>query len=173
MGDRHLPWNIFEVPLLYAWTRFFGDIPVTHWHSIIFPALVLATWTCIWLWGISLAEFLFLTIIGIPARRSASWTRTRVTVFGARSDGTWIAADRSGLLHAPIIFYVFSLALVTTHRGNGFDYFIAWCYALLRIACSLSEVLPVGAAKKQILFFSSIAALNILSVHVILEMATG
>jgi hypothetical protein len=172
-GGRNSTWNIFEVPLLYAWTCFFGDLPVTPWHSIIFPALVLATWTCIWLWGISLAEFLFVTIIGIPVRRSACWTRNRVTVFGARRDGTWIAADQSGLLHGPIIFYVFSLALTTTHRGNGFDYFIAWCYALLRIACSLSEVLPIGPAKRQVLFFSSIAALNILSVHVILEMSIG
>ncbi|QYD73002.1 hypothetical protein KZJ38_25325 [Paraburkholderia edwinii] len=144
---------------------------MTQWHSILFPALVLATWTCIWLWGIGLAEFLFALVIGIPMKRTACWTRTRVMVYGAHKDGTWMNSDRSGLLHAPIIFYVFSLALTITHYGNGFDYAISWCYTLLRIACSLSEVLSNGLTKKQVLFFSSNAALIILSAHVIFEMS--
>jgi hypothetical protein len=146
---------------------------VTSYHDILFPALVLAAWTSIWLWGVSLVEFLFMVMIGIPARRIACWTRTRVTVFGARKDGTWISSDRSGLLHAPIIFYVFSFALEITHRGNGFDHFIAWNYALLRIAGSLGEVLPIGPAIRQLLFFLSIAALHILSVHVLFELSAG
>jgi hypothetical protein len=144
---------------------------VTQSHSILFPALVLATWTCIWLWGIGLAEFLFAIVIGIPIRRTACWTRTRVMVFDAHKDGTWIGPDRSGLLHAPIIFYVFSLALTITQSGNRFDYFIAWCYTLLRIACSLSEVLSNGLTKKQILLYASNAALIILSAHVVFDMS--
>ena len=134
-------------------------------HSILLPAVVLATWTSIWHWGRRLVGFLLTLIFGIPMRGSAQWISNRTIAIDSLKDGIWLNPHRDGLLNAPVIFYVLSMAFAITREVDYLDFVLAWSYVALGIVFSLSDALSIGTINRQLLFFSSIALLQIFSVR--------
>jgi hypothetical protein len=137
-------------------------------HSILLPAVVLATWTSIWHWGRSLVGFFLTLIFGIPMRRDAQWLSNRSIALDSLKDGVWLNPYRDGLLNVPVIFYVLSIAFAITRRSDSLYFILAWGYVTLGILFSLSSALSIGAVNRQLLFFISIVVLQILSVRFIL-----
>ena len=83
--------------------------------------------------------------------------------------GAWIRYDTARLLDAPVIFYVVSLALEMSHRASDFDSSVAWCYALLRIAYSISWLVPADNPTRIILFFTSAGAQQVLMIRCLFD----
>ncbi|MFD2063594.1 hypothetical protein [Paraburkholderia solisilvae] len=137
-------------------------------HSILLPAVVLATWTSIWHWGRSLIGFLLTLIFGIPMRKDAQWASNRTIALDSLKDGVWLNPYRDGLLNVSVTFYVLSMAFAITGRVDSLYFILAWGYVILGIVFSLSSALAIGAINRQFLFFVSIAFLQILSVRFIL-----
>lgn len=98
-------------------------------------------------------------------RGSAQWISNRTIAIDSLKDGIWLNPHRDGLLNAPVIFYVLSMAFAITHEVDYLDFVLAWSYVALGIVFSLSDALSIGTINRQLLFFSSIALLQIFSVR--------
>ncbi|QYD71726.1 MAPEG family protein [Paraburkholderia edwinii] len=138
--------------------------------TILAPAVLLAAWTSVLLWGPSLFALLLAALAGShPARTTARPARDSTLESGVLKTATWIRYDTARLLDAPVIFYVVSLALEMSQRASDFDSSVAWCYALLRIAYSISWLVPADNPTRRILFFSSAGALQVLMIRCLFD----
>jgi hypothetical protein len=138
--------------------------------TILAPAVLLAAWTSVLLWGPSLVALLLAILTGSSPARTAPRSPPDLTIeSGMQKTGAWIRYDTARLLDAPVIFYVVSLALEMSHRASDFDSRVAWCYALLRIAYSISWLVPADNSTRIILFFSSAGALQVLMIRCLFD----
>jgi|ERR1700754_3814056 hypothetical protein len=138
--------------------------------TILAPAVLLAAWTSVLLWGPSLFALLLAVLSGgSPATTTVRAPRDSTIESGVQKTGAWIRYDTARLLDAPVIFYVVSLALEMSHRASDFDSSVAWCYALLRIAYSISWLVPAENPTRIILFFSSAGAQQVLMIRCLFD----
>ncbi|CAB3769584.1 MAPEG family protein [Paraburkholderia humisilvae] len=136
-------------------------------NTILAPAVLLAAWTSVLLWGPSLFALIVIVLTGTA--RSQYEGRPPSIESGVRKTGTWIRYDTARLLDAPVIFYVLSFALAMTHRASDFDSYVAWCYALLRIAYSLSWITRATDPIRIVLFFTSAGLQQVLMIRCLLD----
>jgi hypothetical protein len=138
--------------------------------GILAPAVLLASFSSLLLWGPALLEFAFSILIGIPPSRSANWTRYRSIMTGSRESASWVNHDVSRLLEAPVIFYVLSLALAVAGQPTRFDFCTAWTYAVIRMAYSISWTVQTSNPVRAVLFFSSVCVLQLLTIQCVLQL---
>jgi hypothetical protein len=138
-------------------------------YAILAPAVLLVTLTTFFIWGPSLVGFVVSLIIRSPVQKITRWTVTRAVVSSAHRDGTWIGLDLTGLLDAPMIFYILSIAFAITHSATRFDFGMSWCYVMLRIFYTLNAHFNGRSFTGLILFFGSGATLQVLAVNCLLK----
>src|ERR1700761_478489 len=112
-------------------------------HSILAPAVLLASFSSLWIWGSLFLGTMLSYMINIPVRRISAWIRSQSVITGAHRKGSWVTPDISSLLETPIAFYVLTFALAMTGKQSAPDYWLAWAYAILRITYSLSWTIKI------------------------------
>lgn len=134
-------------------------------HSpILQPVVVLAGWTLIIL--------IWLVARRLPAMKAMGIDLSK-TVGGRGGDlegkvapkVTWPAHNYAHLVEQPTLFYAVALVLALTGADYTLNVWLAWAYALLRIAHSLWQVTVNVVLVRFLLFAASTLCLVALTVH--------
>ena len=131
--------------------------------ALLAPAALLALWTCVMM--------VWMVATRLPAMRAAGIDIGRMTGGkGSDADGVlpakaqWVAHNYNHLLEQPTAYYAVVLILFVGGGTTQLTVFLAWSYALIRIAHSLWQALVNRVNVRFLLFAASTACLAALAV---------
>ena len=133
-------------------------------QDILQPVVVLVAWTLVmWIW---------MLVTRFPAMKAAGVDMRKLTgtkpgdadrVLPAKAQ--WPAHNYNHLMEQPTIFYAVAIVIALTATGNGFNAWLAWGYAGLRIAHSIVQATVNRVSIRFYLFLASTLCLMALTLH--------
>ena len=133
-------------------------------QDILKPVVVLAAWTLVmWAWMMA-ARFPAMKAAGIDIRTLTGGKGSDADrVLPAKAQ--WPSHNYNHLMEQPTVFYAVALTIALTGTGDGFNAWLAWGYAGLRIAHSLVQATFNRVSVRFALFLLSTLCLAALTLH--------
>ncbi|WP_394653647.1 MAPEG family protein [uncultured Sphingomonas sp.] len=141
-------------------------------QDILKPVVVLIAWSLVmWVWMLATR---------LPALKAAGIDLTKLT--GSKTGDAdrvlppkvqWPAHNYNHLMEQPTIFYAVTIVIALTGTGNGFNAWLAWGYAGLRIAHSIFQATVNRVGPRFVLFLASTLCLVALTLHAAMAVFHG